>query len=129
MHDEDVADRLLRIPTDSHKPDGVSVWQLVQDTGYFEAYDRVSVAVIRGALDRYPEKVGDWLLYSEDKRCSSGWYIRKHYGEEFDVGFYPDSSGIEPEYYSNRLDACAAFIKHEVEEIRHGISITSGKRR
>ncbi len=76
-----------------------------------------SVEEIRAALVSEPECVKEWLVYSEDKRCESGWYFMQTEAHKYTVGYYPpgDKSCT---IYDDLLDACAAFIGEEIEDIR-----------
>ena len=60
--------------------------------------------------------------YFSDKRTSSGWYIRLNDEELYEVGYFDikadhDRNRVQ---YENAINACAAFIKHEIESIRSG---------
>jgi hypothetical protein len=97
------------------------MYELLRHTGYFEAYDQVCEAALCDTLARYPECVDEWILYSEDKRTTSGWYIKQEEDARYKVGYFSGKDGEDSETtYFDKIAACAAFIKHEVEEIRHG---------
>lgn len=92
-----------------------SIYSLLQESGYFAVHDEVTEGAIHGALRRNPEIVTDWMQFSEAKRVSSGWFLRREGAKGYQVGHYPDH---EPVDYSDELEACAAFIKREIEDIR-----------
>jgi len=97
----------------------MSMYELLRQTGYFEMHNQVSESGIRQTLVRHPECIDDWISYSEDKRTSSGSYIKQEDGTRYKVGCFSEKSGkaIDTSYI-DRTDACAAFIKHEIEDIR-----------
>lgn len=91
---------------------------LLKESGYFEMYDQVNEAEITKALNEHPECINDWIMLSEDKRCSSGWYITENENGKYIVGYYP-AEEFEITEYCDVKEACAAFIKLEIEAIRN----------
>ena len=64
----------------------------------------------------------EWMQYYSDKRTSSGRYIRLNDEELYEIGYFDikadhDTNRVQ---YKDAIDACAAFIKHEIESIRSG---------
>lgn len=61
---------------------GISVRDALTQTDYrklrrgFESHDLVSLVI------RHPELVGEWIMYSQDKRTKGGWYLL----EEREIG-------------------------------------------
>lgn len=91
---------------------------LLKEADYCETYDSISEERIRAQLLGCTECIHEWLLYSEDKRSDRGWYFQQQDGGGYIVGYFP--SGSEPaRHFSKGADACAFFIKHELEDIRH----------
>lgn len=112
-----IINKILHIPRDLHRLNNVSVYSLLRGSGYFEAYSLISTDDIKAALVSEPNCVDEWLVYSEDKRCDSGWYFMRKEKHEYVVGYYPPYNG-SCTTYSTSLDACAVFIKKEIEDIR-----------
>ena len=97
----------------------VSMSSLVEAIGYFGFHDQISEADIRAALARCPECIREWMQYSEGKRTSSGWYLTHNDEGCYEVGYVTERGELQQRMaYSNSTDACAAFIKHELENIR-----------
>ena len=115
----DIAMQIVTIPRKFHTGD-MSVFALLEATGYFELHDQVSESDIRVALLRDPESVQEWMQYCSDKRTSSGWLIRLNDEELYEVGYFDIKADYDTNrvQYENAIDACAAFIKHEIESIR-----------
>ncbi len=114
-----IIDELIHVPRRFNSIGTMSIYALLKETGYFEIHDQISVENIRDALTRYPECVDDWMLYSEDKRSSSGWYFKQVGDEKYIVGCLKGNKSYDSHgEYNNRLDACAFFIKHEIDNIR-----------
>lgn len=113
----DVLKALVRLPTDL-RTRGVSVRTLMLESGYLAVPDLISVKGIEKVLLESPDRVTEWLHYSEDKRVSSGWYLRKA-EEEWEVGYYSGPEGFkEVTFYGSGEEACAVFIKREFESMR-----------
>ena len=115
----DVATQIVTIPRRMHSEDK-SPFDLLKQTGYFELHDQLSVSDIREALTRDPACVQEWMQYCSDRRTSSGWYIRLNDEELYEIGYFDIKADhdINRVQYENAIDACAAFIKREIESIR-----------
>jgi hypothetical protein len=119
MNIDDIATAIIQMPQKYNTLGNVSVVSLLKDTGYFEAPDQLSQAEILKALTCHPKCVRDWLVYSEDKRTSEGWYFKRSDTGDYVVGYYAGKmSDSRESKYNDRFGACAAFIKQEIEDIR-----------
>jgi hypothetical protein len=94
------------------------MFSLLEVTAHFGLHEQVSEADIRAALVRCPECVKEWFNYSEDKRTSSGWYLTENDEECYETGYIADHTRTNWLQHDNAIDACAVFIKHELEDIR-----------
>jgi len=93
----------------------------LEATGYFELYDQISEGDIRNALARDAACVQEWMQCIDDQRCSSSWCFVLNDEGLYEVGFYEsntDPARSNQVVYENAMDACAAFIKHQIESIR-----------
>ena len=121
MENEEIAAQIVAIPQKFHSLGNVSVFSLLEATGYFGLHDQISEGDIRTALLPCPECVQEWMQYAEDKRTSSGWYVTHNDEGCYETGYIADArTRTNRVQYENAIDACAAFIKHEVETIRLG---------
>lgn len=119
MKIDTIIDSVVRLPMEYNGPrNNKSIYSLLQDTSYFEAYDQVSVDDISKSLSKNPKCVDAWLNWSESKRSCSGWYFRKENQCEYVVGYFPETDMHRTTRYSNIKQACSEFIKREIEEIR-----------
>jgi len=117
----DIATQIVTLPQTFHSLGNVSIFTLLKATGYFELHDRISEDDIRTALLCCPECVQEWMQYIDDQRCSSSWYLVLNDEGLYEVGFYDsntDPARSNQVVYENAMDACAAFIKHQIESIR-----------
>jgi hypothetical protein len=118
----DVATQIVTIPRRMHSEDK-SPFALLKETGYFELHDQISEEDIRTALLCCPACIRVWMQYSEDQRSSNGWYFALNDEGLYETGHFDiesvpnDTNRVQ---YENAIDACAAFIKHEIESIRSG---------
>jgi len=74
---EAIAAEIVTLSQRFHSLGDVSIFSLLEATGYFGLRDQISAGNIHTALLRCPESTEEWMQYSEDKRTSSGWYLTK----------------------------------------------------
>jgi hypothetical protein len=120
MNGANIATDTVTIPRKFHTRD-MSKFALLKETGYFELHDQISVADVRNALASDPACVQEWMQYAEDKRTSSGWYFMLNDEGLYETGHFDIKSvpnNTNRVQYENAVDACAAFIKHEIESMR-----------
>jgi len=99
---------------------------LLKESGYFEYHDQISERDISEVLTQHLECIDQWVFFIADKRCAC-WYFTQN-GGKYIVGYYSIQRGHERvTEYSDRVEACAAYIKQEIEEIRQ-IPIRSRKK-
>lgn len=116
---EDIADAIVRLPRTLRAGGDVSMYELATRAGYFEHYDRIGEAVIKQRLRGAPELVDEWLAYSEDKRVGRGWYFRIVPDGGYEIGYYGSVAGQHSSrVYADRFEACARFVKQELEALR-----------
>ena len=118
MKVNDALNGLINLPRKFNSVINKSIYDLLKETGYFEIHDKISVESIRNRLAQSPEYVEDWILYSKDKRNSSGWYFKQEDSQRYVVGFLNGKGNNSHKEYADRLEACAIFIKHEIDNIR-----------
>lgn len=108
---------IVNIPSTLHSNETESMYSLLQNYNYFEKYEIVQESLIREILIKNPEYINQWLQWSEDKRTSEGWYFIKNTNNKYTVGYYGSKKEIKNEY-SDAANACAAFIKLDIESLR-----------
>jgi hypothetical protein len=120
MDKVDIASEIVRIPRKFHTRD-ISIFDLLKETGYFELHDQVSESNIRDALTRDPECVQEWMQESEDQRCPAAWYFVLNEEGCYEVGYFDlksDPNTSNRVQYDSAIDARAAFIMHNIEDMR-----------
>ena len=115
--------QIVTIPRRFHSLGSISIFSLLEETGYFGLHDQISEGDIRTALLCCPECVQEWRQYSEDKRSSSGWYVTLNDEGLYETAYFnvqavPNTTNRVQ--YKDAVDAWADFIKHEIESIRSG---------
>jgi len=73
---EKVANSVLQIASGHRLNPELAVYDLTVSSGYFEHHDNIRADLLRERLVALPDAIGEWLLYSEDKRTPSGWCFR-----------------------------------------------------
>ncbi len=67
---------------------------------------------------QHSKSIEYWLAWSENRRSDSGWYFTKGEDGQYVVGYYPQRNGFKEIEFSDKFNACTAFIKKEIESIR-----------
>jgi hypothetical protein len=95
-----------------------SIYTLLKKSGYFELHNQINEADIIEQLTQHLECIDGWLRLSENKRSSSGWYFKQDDNSKYVVGYFPLKENLGVTEYLDKVEACAAFIKREIEDIR-----------
>ncbi len=117
MNKADLINKIIYLPKQFHSLGNVSMYSLLEESGYFEMYDQVNEVDIMKGITENSECINDWIILSEDKRCS-GWYITQNSIGGYVVGYFPETENFKLTTYIDVKEACAAFIKREIESIR-----------
>lgn len=118
METNEIAEKIISIPVVLNDGSDITSHSVLRDTGYFESPSSITVKILAKALGKKPEYIDSWLNWSDNKRTVAGWYFIRTKSGTFEVGFFPKHDGPDPIEYSEILQACANFIKHEIEDIR-----------
>lgn len=114
---DQLADDVVSLAGRYRNQEELSIYEMLRRTGYPERRGSLTVETIRKALASVPERMGEWLEYSADKRSNAGWYVRSANGQ-FEVGNRrSDGSVAEKRSYSALEEACGHFILHELDQI------------
>ncbi len=117
MDTESLTRRIIALPRQFKEVKNKSIITLLKENGYYEHFDEVNENNIAGMLGESPEMIDDWLNWSDDKRSSSGWYFMEKGFNHYVVGYWPKNK-FDDMQFSNKILACASFIKREIESIR-----------
>ena len=82
--------------------------QLVRMSGISKS--SLNSALLRDILATDQSLVEGWLLWSANKRVSSGWYFKRNAGI-YEVGFHPNG---ERKVFNDGAAGCAEFVIQEV---------------
>ncbi|TGE18565.1 hypothetical protein [Hymenobacter elongatus] len=112
-----IIESAVNLPSDFHLKN-ISAFTLLQESNYFESYNKIHEESIISKLNSNPSLVDQWLQWSEDQRTSSGWYFKKlAFGRRF-VGYYPKVEEFFEIKSFDKFKVCAAYIKLQAERIR-----------
>lgn len=96
-----------------------SPWEFLKKSGYFAEHEQISDEIIRQKLAEHPERVNEWVNYSENKRSTPGWFLKTDDKRSYIVGYIDSQSRItEQNEFVDPITACAKFIKKEIEAMR-----------
>jgi hypothetical protein len=118
MDTESLLLKIIDLPDQFKKVGNKSIITLLKESGYVESFDNINEDNIAELLGKYPEKIIYWLIWSDDKRSRSGWYFIQENENLFRIGYLPKDKKVDELKYSNKIRACAAYIKLELEDIR-----------
>lgn len=117
MITNNIIKNIISLPEKFYALGNVSIYSLLKETGYFEMHNQVDEATILDELNRHPDYINQWLNWSDNKR-TSGWYFKQKDNGEYVVGYFPIRENLKQIESFDSKEACAAFIKREIEEIR-----------
>ena len=106
--------KIVNIATDYYNLKNISFSALLSESGFHEMLSSVTENDILGELVKDSTLSDQWFLWSENKRTNSGWYLTNNRNDNYVVGYFPPNGEILN--FSNKLKACAAFIKREIED-------------
>ena len=95
---------------------GMSPRALFEASNYRQFSSKITTEAIASHIRGNRAFIGDWYMYSENKRTDRGWHF--FIGDDQDkhsVVYYEGARIILEEHYDNEFDACASYIKHELE--------------
>lgn len=111
-------DKLINIPCEYYSIQTTTFESLLKASGYFEIYSQINISDIIKAINLQAECIEHWLVWSADKRVNVGWYFKEGPLKKYIVGYYSSSEGFRNIIeYTNINEACAVFIKHEIEDV------------
>ncbi len=118
MDAKSVAFKVIHLPKNYYTEKNSSLFTLLNETGYFDLDNHLDEDNFVSSLKQYPECINDWLIWSDNKRTRIGWYFGIGADQNYFVGYFPNDI-IRPEkIFNDGNEACAYFIKQEIESIR-----------
>lgn len=96
-----------------------SIYSLLQLIGYFDVYDKITENAILQELINHLDCIEHWLAWSENKRSTDGWFFLKKGSGVYVVGNIGLNGQVSEKLkFVDATEACAVFIKKEIESIR-----------
>ena len=84
--------------------------QLVRESGITDPASGATAGALASVLRADPALINGWLLWSQNKRVSSGWYFERD-GEGCTVSYFPKGKRLR---FDDVALGCAEFILLEV---------------
>ena len=103
------AEAVCRLPASFYAGEK-SFTQLVRESGIADPASGASADALASVLRAEPALIDGWLLWSQDKRVSSGWYFERD-GDGCAVGYFPEGKRVR---FDDVALGCAQFIPLEV---------------
>ena len=100
-----LAEQLSRIPRRFEQCD-CSTATLLEESGFLETPERLTVEDVEQVLEQEPALVDDWLERGRDQRIAGGWGIECEHGEYCVRSFAGGGAFTE----RDRLHATAQFV-------------------
>ena len=118
METEKIISDVINMPAKYNELGNITYYSLLRNAGYFEVHDQINEDKILEQLIKHPEWVKQWIQYSEDKRTASGWYFLQDTDGKYIVEYYPPQQKFKTLKFFDIKEACAVFIKIEIERER-----------
>lgn len=90
--------------------------QLFIDSGYLQICDEITKKDIIEELVNHPHIVDSWLSFTEAKRWSPAWGIRR-VDDQYEVFYVSNDGEHEVIRLESRIEACALMIQKEMEAL------------
>jgi hypothetical protein len=117
MNKDEVVNNLIHLTQEFYEKKEESINSLLSKSGYLELRNEITEIDIFETIVNAPNCIIYWLDWSQDKRVRSGWFFQKSKHGEYSIGFYQKSGIRSASTYRDMREACASFIKNEVEYI------------
>lgn len=101
----------------------VSMIDLIAQSGYISSPQSLTEARIRRFLSDHPSCVQEWLIHSENQRCSPAWFLSELGShsvndKRWEVGYFAvDCSVTLQKEFSDQISATAHYIKMEAQAL------------
>jgi len=118
MNKLEVLKNIICIPILFSERKNISLKSLLEECSYGIYQSKISEDDIYDSLVGKKSLLKSWLYWSENKRSSSGWYLKSADDHKFIVAYYDSKLGHKNVVsYSDSFRACAAFIKKELDSV------------
>ena len=114
---KNVVVRVIHIASDFYHVEK-SEYTLLNESGYFELYNKVTESDIKKLLKKYPQLIADWLRYSGDSLSSFRWNFIRCDDGKYLVGHWPGGKDFDEISTADEFYACSAYIKRHIESTR-----------
>lgn len=120
MNYQETIESICRMALNFETRENISMVALLKESGYTAIHTDITEKELSEYFRNNPDLIETWLLETDNKRTSVGWYIKEP-GDSFTkskqwvVGLYPTG---EIKEFREAAEACGFYVKMEVEEIR-----------
>ena len=114
-----IIESILKLPSNFYaSKNNLSIKELLLRTNYLKVKNDININIVYQSLKNHPEFADSWLIWSENKRSSSGWFIELNNFDKYSVGYFDSKLGkVIENNYDDIISACAFFIVKEIIDI------------
>jgi hypothetical protein len=103
MNDDLAIRTICNLPID-FRSGSKSAYDLIRTSGI--GFRSLTTTEVLPVLQSNPSLIDEWMLWSEDQRCTPAYYFRQE-SDEYSVGRLPEQEQVK---FDDRFSACADFI-------------------
>jgi hypothetical protein len=117
MDKDHIIKNIVSLPVNFYARTDSGMYGLLKESGYFEMNNQIQAGDIEQVLEMHPHYISDWMNWSENKRTDSGWFFKKVESGKYEIGYASQNGNANIRQYVGKAEACATFIKLEIEDI------------
>jgi hypothetical protein len=115
---EEVIKKIIQIPLKTKENKNLSLYQIFNDTNYGKYSKNINIENIKKVLLENNFLIDHWFNYSSDKRTKNGYFLREE-NDIYEIGYLNNNEIEIIRTYNSELEACANFIKSELEYLEN----------
>jgi hypothetical protein len=116
---QDTVSKMCSLPLDFKAAWTKNMFQLLNETGYFENETALNKEAVINQLRLNPGLISAWVGYSEDQRTSPAWALERRSDLEWIVKYLGSNPKVNLEQrYVSGIEACATFILLEISTLK-----------
>jgi hypothetical protein len=113
-----VIENIIKIPIEFYRKKNATIFKLFVESDYCKYYKYIDEKLLQKYLVKNIENIDHWHDYSCDKRTDKGYYL-DFTDTNYEVGYFDGETINKIQTYNNAVNACAHFIKLELEDLRN----------
>lgn len=116
---KDCLDAICHFPVNFRTLKQYTSAQIYNNTGYERYHSMITQDQIIDVLKTNIDLMEMWFLFSQDKRWTPAWFLKKESSGFWRVGYLTQNHEVIYEInFNDSMSACAFLIRMEMEEFR-----------